>query len=34
MDEEQAELKLVPYFAWNNRGDDSMIVWLPCGAGF
>jgi hypothetical protein len=23
------ELKLIPYFAWDNRGDDSMIVWLP-----
>ncbi len=26
-------LKLVPYYAWNNRGDDqSMIVWLPRNA--
>ena len=23
------ELKLIPYYAWNNRGDQSMIVWLP-----
>ncbi|MBC8871750.1 MAG: glycoside hydrolase family 127 protein [Planctomycetes bacterium] len=22
-------LKLIPYYAWNNRGEDSMIVWLP-----
>ncbi len=22
-------LKLVPYYTWNNRGDGSMIVWLP-----
>lgn len=22
-------IKLVPYYAWNNRGDGSMIVWLP-----
>lgn len=22
-------LKLIPYYAWNNRGDASMIVWLP-----
>jgi DUF1680 family protein len=24
-----AELKLVPYYAWNNRGVGSMAVWLP-----
>jgi len=23
------ELKLIPYYAWNNRGDGSMIVWFP-----
>lgn len=22
-------LNLIPYYAWNNRGDGSMIVWLP-----
>jgi DUF1680 family protein len=22
-------LKLVPYFAWGNRGDTDMMVWLP-----
>jgi DUF1680 family protein len=22
-------LRLIPYYAWNNRGDQSMIVWLP-----
>ena len=22
-------IKLIPYYAWNNRGDESMIVWLP-----
>jgi DUF1680 family protein len=22
-------LKLLPYYAWNNRGDASMLVWLP-----
>lgn len=26
---EQAPLCLVPYYAWNNRGEKSMIVWLP-----
>jgi uncharacterized protein len=23
------QLKLVPYFAWGNRGDGDMTVWLP-----
>lgn len=23
------EIKLIPYYAWDNRGDASMIVWLP-----
>jgi uncharacterized protein len=22
-------IKLIPYYAWNNRGEDSMVVWLP-----
>jgi DUF1680 family protein len=22
-------LKLVPYYAWGNRGDTDMSVWLP-----
>ena len=26
---ELSELQLIPYYAWNNRGDGSMIVWLP-----
>ena len=21
--------KLIPYYAWNNRGEQSMVVWLP-----
>ncbi len=25
----EESLKLIPYYAWNNRGDASMIVWLP-----
>ncbi len=24
-----AEIKLVPYFAWGNRGHSEMSVWLP-----
>ncbi|MBI9017065.1 MAG: glycoside hydrolase family 127 protein [Phycisphaerae bacterium] len=27
-----ASVKLVPYYAWNNRGDASMIVWMPRNA--
>jgi len=22
-------LTMIPYYAWNNRGEGSMIVWLP-----
>ncbi len=25
----QIQLELVPYFAWGNRGDTEMTVWLP-----
>jgi len=25
-------IALVPYYAWNNRGEKSMIVWLPRSA--
>lgn len=24
-----AELKLIPYYAWNNRGAGQMEIWLP-----
>lgn len=27
----QEHLKLIPYYAWNNRGEESMMVWLPTG---
>ena len=31
--EADATLKLVPYYAWNNRGDkQSMNVWFACNA--
>ena len=29
---EPAELTLIPYFAWNNRGEGEMRVWLPADA--
>jgi len=22
-------IKLIPYYAWNNRGTPDMTVWLP-----
>jgi DUF1680 family protein len=25
----QSSVRLIPYYAWNNRGEESMIVWLP-----
>jgi DUF1680 family protein len=25
------DLKLVPYFAWGNRGNSEMSIWLPLG---
>ena len=27
--EETLDIKLIPYYAWNNRGIDEMTVWLP-----
>jgi len=27
--EQRTSLRLVPYFAWNNRGNGSMNVWFP-----
>ncbi len=24
-----SKVNLIPYYAWNNRGEDSMIVWMP-----
>jgi DUF1680 family protein len=26
---ESARIKLIPYYAWNNRGNSEMTVWLP-----
>ena len=28
-----AVLRLIPYYAWANRGEGMMAVWLPCEAG-
>lgn len=27
--QKEAALTLLPYYAWNNRGDGSMMVWFP-----
>jgi DUF1680 family protein len=27
----QVELKLIPYYAWGNRGSSEMTVWMPLG---
>ena len=26
---EPASIRMIPYFAWHNRGDCAMAVWLP-----
>jgi len=28
----QSPIKLIPYYAWDNRGDTSMLVWFPTKA--
>jgi DUF1680 family protein len=25
------DLRLIPYYAWGNRGSSEMTVWLPLG---
>jgi len=27
----ETEVQLIPYYAWNNRGDGPMRVWFPAG---
>ena len=27
--EEKMSLRLIPYFAWANRGEGEMRVWIP-----
>lgn len=26
---QEDQIKLIPYYAWNNRGESSMVVWFP-----
>lgn len=33
MQTQDATLKLIPYYAWANRGQGKMMVWLPYEAG-
>ena len=28
-DVEKVPIRLIPYFAWDNRGDGEMLVWFP-----
>ncbi len=30
---EPVDLKLIPYYAWGNRGPSEMTVWMPLGSG-
>ena len=30
-DAKEIDVKLIPYFAWANRGKSEMTVWLPLG---
>jgi len=23
------DIRFIPYYAWGNRGDSTMMVWLP-----
>jgi DUF1680 family protein len=26
------KIRLIPYYAWSNRGVSEMTVWLPCSS--
>jgi len=26
---QKSTVKLIPYYAWNNRGEESMVIWMP-----
>jgi DUF1680 family protein len=32
-DKKQVPLRLIPYFAWDNRGFGEMRIWLPVQYG-
>ena len=25
----EIDIQLIPYYAWNNRGETDMTVWIP-----
>ena len=27
--EQKVRIRLIPYYAWDNRGIDDMSLWLP-----
>jgi DUF1680 family protein len=29
-EQKQATIRLIPYYAWANRGTAAMQVWIPC----
>jgi hypothetical protein len=31
--EKDIEIKAIPYYAWNNRGQSRMLVWIPKSRG-
>ena len=28
---EKVKIRLIPYYAWGNRGKSEMTVWIPAG---
>lgn len=30
-DKEKVKIRLIPYYAWGNRGKSEMTVWIPAG---
>jgi DUF1680 family protein len=30
-EDEDIDVRLIPYFGWGNRGDGQMTVWMPAG---
>jgi DUF1680 family protein len=29
MKQQKVKIRLIPYYAWDNRGIDDMSLWLP-----
>ena len=28
-DKNTVKIRLIPYYAWGNRGDSEMTIWIP-----